>query len=137
MINMFNVPSMILSMELNIINNILIKLQVLFINSKYELSSIFIFIKNHHMISTWGIYIIINHTCTADVHQHNHVFIMLYSTKIIDLTYIQRLHYIYFIITSFKLKSDMNLQKSSTYNIVYTHRSTHPYYIHGHIHFIS
>ena len=112
---------MILSMTLSMINNILIKLQVLFINSKYESSYIFIITKNHHKISTWDIHIIINHTCTTGVHQHNHVFIMLYSTKIIDLTYIHGFHSIYLIISSFKLISNMNQLRSSKYNIIYIH----------------
>ena len=125
---------MILSMAFNMIIIILIKLQVTIINSKHESSYSIIIFKSHHMISSYNFYIIKILTCAAGVHHHVHMFIMMFSTKIIDLAYISWLHIIYFIITSFILKSNMNQYKSSTWNIIYIYMSTrldcHQEYIH-------
>ena len=128
---------MILIIALSMFITILMESQVKIIISKYELSYIIIFIKNHQKLSTYNMFIIKIQTCTTSVLQHIHMFIMLYSKKSIDLVYISRLHNTYVIIISFKLKSNMNLQTSLTYNIIYIYNSTCPEGILYHIHSIS
>ena len=125
-----------MTLAVNMIYNILIQLQVLFINSKHESSSNFIIIKNHHMLSTWNIHNIINHTCSTGVHHQYHVLIMLLSTNIIDLTYIHGYQDIYLYISSFKLISNMNQLRSSKYNIIYLHHSHVQHTCHHYIYFI-
>lgn len=122
---------------INMINHILITLQVEIIISRHKSSYSIIIFKNHYMLSSYNFYIIKIKTCTAGVHHHVHMFIMIFSTKFIDLAYISWLHIIHFIIASFILKSNMNHYKLSTWNIIYIYISIQPDYYQEHIHIIS
>ena len=106
------------------INHILIITQVEIINFLFKSSYIFISSMSHQEISTHNIYIIMITKCTAGVHSLKLMFIKLFSTYIMDSTYIGWLHVIYFIITPFKPKSIMFQHGSSIYNISTTYIST-------------
>ena len=121
---------------INMINHILITLQVETIISRHKSSYSIIIFKNHYMLSSYNFYIIKIKTCTAGFHHHVHMFIMIFSTKFIDLACISWLHIIYFIITSFILKSNMNQHKSSTYIIIIIYILAHLDYILDYNHLI-